>query len=563
MRSRLQHGGLACTLSLALLAALGACTTSLEANDESAELAASGGQSGSSGNGPEVCDLQAIDGAPVRRLSHVEYARTIADLFPDVALPAMVFAEDPRVHGFENFASQLNPSALLVEQQDTAARNIAEAVVSQSEQLVPCEPEPDPTACGEEFIRTVGAKIFRRPLQDAEVERYGAFFDARRTAISFRGAVELTLHAMLLSPQFLYRLEFGAPVADDANEVALDDYELATRLSYLFWQSMPDEELFRAAAAGELRDAQQLEAQARRMLQDSRATAALVDFHRQWLDFDRVLDENKDPELFPAWNDELRSSIREESDRFVTYIFESGNGTLEELLTSTDTFVDKQLAELYGVPAPAAGTWEKMTLDPNERGGLLSLANFSAAHAHSTNGSPPLRGVAVLERLLCMRPPPPPAGVDTSIDASQAGAKTNREIFEAKTQVAGCITCHEQIDGIGFAFEHYDSIGRYRAEDNGQPVDASGTLNATDVDGEFEGAVELGERLAQSERVKSCYSTNWYRYAFGGEAQADDRCKIEALAQAMSEAGGSVRELLVAIATSHQFRHRAAETSAP
>jgi hypothetical protein len=505
-----------------------------------------------------ACSADLVQNSPLRRLSHTEYNRTIKALFPGLSLPKQQFVADLALHGFENNADAMNPSPVLIEQYADSAAKIAEIAGADLDAVLPCTPSGNDMACGSEFIASFGRDAFRRPLSSEEKARYEGFFAQQMSTLGFGAAVELTMQAFLNAPQFLYRLELGTAQEQDGQVVALDDYAMASRLSYLVWQSMPDAELFAAAERGQLRTPQQIETQARRMLQTPAATTALVDFHRQWLNFDRLMTEDKDPSRFPAWNDKLQAAMREESDRFVAHVFgQEGTGSVSELLTSNVSFVNGELAALYGVNV--SGTeWQKVTLPKDERAGILTRGNFLASRAHSTNGSPPLRGVAVLDQMLCSAPPPPPPTVNTSLSPSDAKTPvTNRQLFEARTGVAACQGCHKGINGIGYGFEAFDSIGRFRNTDNGFPVDASGELIfSKNMDGKYNGGVELSQKLAQSERVEECAVTNWYRYAMARDAKPNDSCKVQALTASLKSSGGDVRELIVSIATSHEFTHR-------
>jgi hypothetical protein len=505
------------------------------------------------------CSATGLVQTQVRRLSHVEYNRTVRALFPTLDLPLQEFSDDLRVHGFENNADALNPSPMLLEQYSAAASRIAELAAAAPD-VVPCATVSADWECGRAFIAQFGRRAFRRPLTSDEQARYEALFAQHMTEISFSAALELTLEAFLQSPQFLYRLELGGPGEIPNQPVWLDGYAMASRLSYLLWQSMPDDELLAAAERGELATAAGVESQARRMLQAQAASDALVDFHRQWLGFDHVLDENKDPELYSTWNDALREAMREESNRFVAHVVSAGSGTVAELLTSTVSFVNPELAALYGVSI-ASGDWQFVNLPAEQRAGILTRANFLAGEAHSTNGSPPLRGVAVLDRLLCSRPPAPPANIDATAPVSDPNMlRTNRQLFEERSSVAQCQGCHKSINGIGFGFESYDSIGAYRTVDQGMNVDARGELVGTDVDGPYTGAVELSAKLALSEQVQNCAAKNWYRYAFARTDDATDACMLQSVYEAMERSGGDMRALLIDIATSYPFTHRAAIT---
>jgi hypothetical protein len=479
-------------------------------------------------------------------------------LFPQIDIPKAEFSADLSVHGFENNAAALNPSPMLLEQYSAAASRIAELAAAAPEKLLPCASGTPDLGCGQEFIRSFGRKAFRRPLTADEQARYEMLFTQQMNEISFTAALELTLEAFLQSPQFVYRIEAGDPGENADSSVRLDGYSMASRLSYLLWQSMPDEALLDAAEQGSLQTSEGIADQARRMLQSPLAVQAMVDFHRQWLGFDRVLSENKDPDLFPDWNDSLRNAMREESDRFVAQIFgPQGSATIRDLLLSTTSFVNGPLAALYGVPAKG-DDWQRVDLPSSERAGILTRANFLAGEAHSTNGSPPLRGVAVLDRVLCSRPPAPPANIDATAPVSDPNVvRTNRQLFEERNGVAQCQVCHRGINGIGYGFEAYDSIGRFRTLDRGMNVDASGELIGTDVDGTYAGAIELSQRLADSHQVAECAAKNWYRYAFARSEDSADECMLEYVYQAMDESAGDVRELLVRMVTSYPFTYRA------
>lgn len=523
---------------------------------------------GPSGGAPVACasDEVVSGGAPMRRLSNTEYLNTLRDLFPSARVTLPELPDDTAVGGFENDALSLGASEVQVARWEDIAWRYAEAVTRDARSLgafLPCASGAttplSEERCGEEFIRDFGLRALRRPLESDERDRYSAFFEAQRREIDFRAAVHLTLMAMLQAPAFLYRLELPRGTSEE-----LDSFEVATRLSYFLWETTPDKTLLDAAGASGLDEAREIETHARRMLEDPRARAAVTDFHRQWLDFDRILDAEharRVPEAFPTWNETLRAAIHEEQERFVESTLFDGAGTLSALLTSRSTWVNRALAELYGVAGPSDDeTWIQVELPEGERSGLLTRAGFLAAHAHAANGSPPLRGVFITERLLCeARPSPPPnANLSPPTSAPGSGPKTNRELFEERTAPAQCQGCHVRMDGFGFGLEHYDAIGAFREVDQGLPVDASGNVLGTDVDGPFVGGVELSRVLAESERVEACATRNWVRYALGRAPDRADACFIDRLSSSFAATGGNVRELLVSIATSPEFRYRGA-----
>lgn len=507
----------------------------------------------------------AIGPAPLRRLSHVEYANTVRDLFPGITVPTRDLAPDRTVYGFENNADVQAASPVLVEQYHDSASQIAEAVVANMDRFRPCAPPTTSaamSACGRTIVESFGRRAFRRPLTTEEVERFAAFFDTQLTAHNFEVAVHLIVEAILLSPQFLYRIELGLP--DSGEElVKLDPWETATRLSYLIWSSAPDEALLTAAAEGRLETAEQRATEARRLLADDRARASVVDFHRQWLGFGKLDNVNKDPAAHPSFDQPLKDAMRTESNRFVEQTIFEGDGTLRALLTSNRTWVNAPLAEVYGVTPPPAGQWALVDLPANQRAGILTQATFLAAHGHAVHPSPVLRGVYVIDRILCDTIEPPAINVDTTPPSPEEhqGPTTNRERYAEHVNNVACAGCHVRIDSVGFALENYDSIGRFRTMDGTLPVDARTTLTGTDVDGDIEGGVTLAAKLASSKQVQRCVTTEWFRFAFGRGETRDDYCAISGLDEAFASANQDIRELIVAIAASDAFVHRPAQAS--
>jgi len=491
----------------------------------------------------------------LRRLSRTAYQNTVRDLLFDVGVADLPeVPADVAEHGFENATDQLSSPALLVEAYEATATRYARAAVEDEatlRRLLACDSWETPgeqDACRDSFIARFLRRAYRRPPTDDEQDDLRAYFEDARAEIDFEAAVELSISAVLQAADVLYRVERGDPESE-----VVSPHEMASRLSYLLWQSMPDDALMRAADEGRLSTPEELEAQARRMLDDPRAQAAMVDFHRQWLDFDSVLEADKHAPYFPDWSPELRASARAEMSLFVASLYER-ELTLTALLADRTAWVNGPLAELYGLE-PVEG-WAQVDLPSDERAGILTRAGFLASQAHETNGSPVLRGVFVAERVLCREFGMLPDEVDTSLgreDPDMPSTTTNRERFEALTSPSTCQGCHRQINGIGFAFEHYDSTGAYRELDNGFAVDASGELVWTDVDGEYAGAVGLSERLAESDTVRECVAENWVRYTLGRAPQREDACLVERARGALEQSGGDLRELLVAVVTSPDF----------
>jgi Protein of unknown function (DUF1592)/Protein of unknown function (DUF1588)/Protein of unknown function (DUF1595)/Protein of unknown function (DUF1585)/Protein of unknown function (DUF1587) len=509
-------------------------------------------------NAAKTC-LPSVPAAPVRRLSYAEYQATTTDLLGTLKTGDTLLPRDPAAHGFENWSDLLNPSPLLVEQYGTAAIDAGLKVLGAMGALVPCTPKSaaEEKTCGATFVEQFAAKAFRRPLTTDEKADYTAFFETQRAKSDFKGAVQLTTEVLLQAPEFLYRLEMGDPMTATADRIQLTQYEIASRLSYLLVGSQPDKALLDAAASGLLDKADAREAQARRLLQDPHAGEMMVEFHRQWLDLDRIDREPKDPATYPTYDDALKGAIREESNRFVQKVIWQGPGTIAAFLTSNDTSVNAPLAKLYGASAPTTG-WADVTLNPAERAGFLTRANFLTNRAHKLEGSPPLRSMFIRDRLLCMDPlvPPPDANLSEPKASMASAAMTNRQLFEARISPAACKACHTVINPMGYGLENYDAIGKFRTTDNGLPVDASGSVAGTDVDGPFTGGVELSQKLANSKTVAICVATNWFRYALGRDLAPADTCRLAKLNLALSDAKGNIRELLVSLAASPELIYR-------
>jgi hypothetical protein len=346
----------------------------------------------------------------------------------------------------------------------------------------------------------------------------------------------------------------GDVVADLDGVVELTPYEMASRLSYLLWTSMPDQELFDAAASNALSDPDDIEAQARRMFADPRARDAVASFHRQWLDFDRVLSQTRDAATYPQWNDALAQALRTEADKMVEHTIFDDDGTLRTLLTTTATRVNGALANLYGV-APPANDWDLVQLPGEQRAGILTQGAFLTSRAHAVHPSPVLRGVFILDRLLCMSPPPPSGDVNTTPPESDpAAVTTNRQRYAQHTFDTVCQDCHAGIDGIGMGLEHYDAIGQYRTTDNGFPVDASGTLAPVGEGDAFNGGPALAEMLADSAIVEECVARQWLMWSKGRGEDQIDWPHINEIAASFHASGGDIKELLVAIVKSPTFR---------
>jgi hypothetical protein len=507
-----------------------------------------------------VCKPDLRPPAPLSLLTRAQYDATISDLLGDNSQPALSFPAENDVAGFNNNTEVHIANPLLVEQFMNAAEGIASrAVLANLGTLAPCAgtSTAEQTSCGAAFVASFGKRAFRRPLTSDEAQAFNTLFSGLNASRGYSTAVEVTMQALLQSPQFLYRLDSERAATPETGAVALDSYQLAARLSYFLTGSMPDPQLFAVADANALSSTAEIETQARRLLETSRARAMVRDFNQQWLQLDQLAGLARNPPQGIADVKGIGADYRESLQQFLDQAFWE-RGTLQSLFLSPVTFVNTRLGSVLGLAAPASG-FGSVSEAPGSVG-LLSQPGLMAMLAHADQSGPIQRGVFVRQRLLCLEVPPPPPGLNP-VPPDPDPKLTTRERFRVHTASTSCSGCHKLIDGAGFGFENYDELGRYRTQENGLAVDASGEMLLTGeaaVDGPYNGVLELSNRLALSPRVERCLATNWYRYAMGRVETEADGCSLREVEQKFSASGGQFKELLVAVTLSEAFRYRPA-----
>jgi hypothetical protein len=466
-------------------------------------------------------------------------------------MPASSFPPEEISSGFDNNARNLRVSLLLTEQYLAAADALAVQATEDLDVLLACGTPMDEETCVQEFIERFAERAYRRPATSEQQTRLFEVFKKARTDFDLRGSVEQVIAVVLQAPHFLYRIE--PDLAQGVRD--LDSYELASRISYLVWGSQPDEVLMDAARTGALATPEQVRAQAERMMEDPRFVNVLDHFHDQWLGLSELTHVEKDLSLFPEWNEELKAHLAEETRRFAAETVSSG-GTLTDLLTAPVTYLNGPLAQYYGVAGPIGESFERVDLDPTRHAGLLTHGSLMAMHAKAARSEPIFRGVFVRSAIMCDPPLPPPPGVvaDVNVDPNLTG----RERLEAHRADPACANCHALFDPIGFGFENFDAGGRYRELENGVPVDASGTLTGTDVDGSFFGPVELAQKLAESSMPNACLVGKWFTYGYGRTVVADDSCNVEQLEELLTTSGGSIQALILELTQTEAFLKRGA-----
>ncbi len=499
--------------------------------------------------------------SPLRLLTKTEYLNTVRDLFGGPRDVAGELPDDGRpVRGFANDANARSASDVMVAGYMKAAEKLSKAASADMSGVLDCDPAAaGEQACLNKFFDTFGKRAWRRPLTAAEKENLtGAFMQGKEgPPAGFASGIEAAMTVMLIAPQFLYRYEQGVPIAG-TSFAQLTSYEVASRLSYLLWGSMPDADLLAAAEGNKLQKPDEVLAQARRMTKDPRFLATATDFSNQFIGLDQMETLDKDEMSLPAWKPELRGPMQTEGEKFLEYVLSrEGGGKLSTFLTAPVSFMNKPLAAYYGISGPGGDAFEKVSLDATRYSGVLTLGGFLAVHGTPDNGLTSLvfRGIFVREGLLCQPvPDPPPNAQDENPPFTPT--TTPREWSFARMAKPVCGACHQMLDHIGFGFEMFDPIGKYRSMDRGKPIDATGKLEGSDVDGAFDGVVELGKKLAGSKMVSDCVATQWFRYAAGRSETMRDSCSLDTLKAAMNQSGGDLRELFVAFTQTDSFLFR-------
>jgi hypothetical protein len=492
----------------------------------------------------------------VRRLNRFEYDNTIRDLLGDESNPASAFPTEEMRLGFDNNATALQVSPALVEQYMRAAETLATTAVTKNmKSLVPCDPAvTGADACAKSFIDSFGTKAYRRPLTSDEGASMKAVFDVGAKT-DFTSGIRLVIETMIQSAPFLYRIEFGSTPHANEQVVKLTSWEMASRLSYLLWQSMPDDELLAAAKADRLQDSGDIAMQVTRMMEDPKAHEPFQHFHEQWLKLDQIGNLDKDAKVFQSFDATLTPLMAEETRRFLEYVVWQGGGTLDDLLTSPVSYQNAKLSAYYGISGASGTDFVQVKLDPAANAGILTKGGLMAMLGKANDTAPVQRGKFVREQLLCQPLSPPPANIMIKPPELSSTLST-RERFAAHRTQPLCASCHDLMDPIGLGFENYDGAGHYRTTQNGMTIDASGQVLMSDITGTFNGAVELAKRLATSDQVRNCVTTSWFRYAYGRAETTDDACTLATVNQKFADARYDLKSLVVALTQTDAFLYR-------
>lgn len=490
----------------------------------------------------------------LRRLTRFEYNNTVRDLLGIDTSPASAFPAEGKALGFDTNADILVTTPQHVESYITAAESLADAAVKNLAQLAPaCSAQGADEACAADFISSFGKRAYRRPLTDAEKARLLAAYRAGRQPSDHTDGMRHVVSAILASAPFLYRVEQG--VGSGAVR-RVSSFEMASRLSYFLWGTMPDDKLFAAADSGALETPGEIAKHAARMIDDPRARTMFEHFHRQWLQFESMEGLEKKSSDFPMWKDGVAQSLFEGSGRVFEHLAWRPGATLTHFLTEPVLAVNTTLAPIYG---GAGGDQLSVVRMDGQRSGVLTDPGLLATHAGGGSDevvTPMMRGKWIQTQLLCHPLPPPPPDVP---EPPPVDAKASmRERLRQHRDVAACAACHALIDPIGLAMETFDAIGRHRTTDRGLPIDTTGELA---LDGQmvtFANVQELGQRLSKSDTAQQCVTTQWLRFALGRVEGASDQCAIDTILARARAKGFELREVVLALTESVPFQFIAA-----
>ena len=408
-----------------------------------------------------------------------------------------------------------------------------------------------------EILAKFASRAYRRPATDAEVDRLVGFMEiAMKENAGFLEGMQLAIQAALCSPRFLFRWELDPESMKPGDVRDLTDYEVASRLSYFLWSSMPDEELLGLAERGELRQNGNVAKQAARMLQDWRSQAFVENFAGQWLQIRNMYDVAIDPDAFPRWDDSLKPAMEQETQRFFAAIMKE-NRPVTDLLDADFTFLNEKLARFYGIDGVKGDEFQRVTLPPGSaRGGVLTQASVLLATSTPTRTSPVIRGKWILEQILGTPPPPPPPDVPPLPEQAQTNQSASlRQRLEQHRSAPECANCHAQMDPLGFALENFDATGAWRDKDGKFPIDPSGKIRG-ESGKSFNGARELKGVLKENKKFVRCLTEKMMTYALGRGLEYFDKCAVTAIADDMPKAENRFGALVNGIVTSDPFLKR-------
>jgi hypothetical protein len=500
---------------------------------------------------------------PIRRLTPFEYSNTIRDLLNDESRPGNGLPGEQVGNGFGNESASQSVSFGQAERYMTIAEALSAKVTAPESiatlaacagSITAATDAATEAACARSILDAFVPRAFRRPLEGGEAEELVALFsEVRSQGSSFASSIGAVLKMVLQAPEFLYRPELGVP-EPGVQRLRLSGHEMASRLSYLFWGSMPDDALLAAASAGTLNTKEGVRAEAARLLADEKSREVVRFFFDNLLPIPTLSQLARDPARYPTFSPEIGDLMRLETQSFLDYLIFSGApdaGTWPMAFTAGYTFVSDKLAAYYGLPPVTGSAFQKVSLDTSKRAGLLGQAGVVAGPIHSNEANPVVRGSFIVQKLLCRVVPKPGKEIqDMVMLPDPYSGPTARDRYRAHSEQQVCAGCHAYMDPVGFALENYDPVGLWRDQENGVTIDASGQVEFI---GAFNGPVELSRMIGESEAAQECFATHWASFAYGKIVDEADQCSMQKLQTKFKESGYRVQELLLELTQADAF----------
>jgi Protein of unknown function (DUF1592)/Protein of unknown function (DUF1588)/Protein of unknown function (DUF1595)/Protein of unknown function (DUF1587)/Protein of unknown function (DUF1585) len=545
-------------VSALCLSAVMACTGMVTGPDGSSSGDPTSGPGGPGGSGTTQLDTHGVDpgSSLIHRLNTPEYNNTVQDVLGTTLVPADGLWAAEETANFNNIAAVEGVDDKQFQRYYDGAGAVATDVFANAAlkaKIVTCVTADD-NACVQGIINAIGLKLFRRPLGADEVTTYQKVYTAARTlTLSHEASLQQVLTALLASAEFVYRMEFD-PTPSSTTPHALTGYELASRVSYFLWQSAPDDALMKAAADNSLTKTDVLNSTVDRLIADGKYERFTQSFVGQWLGIKKISAHGVTASVFPEWTPALGTAMGQEVYSFFDE-FAKGNLPWTDFVKADVSYVNSDLAMLYGVPAPASGT-QRITNAPN-RFGFLGMGAFLALSSYEYRTAPTLRGRWILLNLLCTPPKDPPPNVPkldadpTSADASDQNVRAR---LEAHRKNAICASCHANLDPYGLALENFDAIGKYRSTyANGQAIDASTTTGEGDS---FTGLTGLADYVSKKPDLLQCVEQQLFTYSLGREITDTDTPYLNLVRQNWTTDTPSLPRLIKGLVTADTFRKR-------
>lgn len=493
----------------------------------------------------------------VWRLSATQFENTVRQLSPALSKDSVTnpFAGAAGTHRFENYAESFGLPGPIFDRAFTSSEEIASRLLAVLPGELPCVRNPD-AACAREVVAKIGARAFRRPLTSDESSRYERLIENVRATAGDSGALALGLQALLQSPHFLFRMELGEDKADGAGRKRLTHHEIASAIAYAITDAPPDAVLAKAANDGALGTIDDVRAHLVRLMGEPSQNNAVHTFLRQYLKVEGVQDVFKDPKEF-AYH--TPAALLSDTDEFVKDALKARKSFLKTLLTADWGYVGPKTAMNYNLEATAPKTQQRMTMPTGQRAGILTQPAFLAAFSANDHNDPIVRGKFIAQSFLCLDlPNTAPMNVPPLPDLPNATMREKLQVHS--TSDPSCRACHSIMDGIGMGLEMYDHTGRYRTMEGEKSASGAGEIVGTesDLDGPFDGAIELSQRLAGSDRVEQCFLRHSLRFFLGRDEANADACTLANVREAWKRSDGDLAEAVVTLLASDSFLYRSA-----